>query len=112
MCIRLDLERSKASASGSKLNRRSDETVPCSSRRLWAGTLAQSIEQGSQVVRNQGFEPQRPPVRRMPEGKPIGVQRMAGERDRSEVVRPKDIPPLAHQRVPPQPRLDPDLVAF
>jgi hypothetical protein len=78
--------------------------------RLWAGTSAQSIEQGGQVVRNRGFEPQRPPVRRMSKGKPIGVQGMAGKRQRSEMVRAKDIPPLAHQRVPPQPRLDPDLV--
>ena len=77
-----------------------------------AGTLSQSIEQGGQVVRNRGFEPQRPPVRRVPKGKPICVQRMAGKRQRSEVVRAKDIPALAHQRVPPQPRLDPDLVTL
>ena len=74
--------------------------------------MAQSIEQGSQVVRNRGFEPQRPPVRRMPKGKPIGVQGMTGKRQRSETVRAKDIPPLAHQRVTPQPRLDPDLVTL
>ena len=79
---------------------------------LWSGTLAQSIEQDSQVVRNRGFEPQWPPVRRMPKGQPIRVQGMAGKHHRSEVVRAKDIPPLAHQRVPPQPRLDPYLITL
>ena len=77
-----------------------------------AGTLAQSIEQGSQVVWNWRFEPQGLPVRRMPKAKPIGMQGMAGKRDRSKVVRAKHIPPLADERVPAQPRLDPDLVSL
>ena len=41
-----------------------------------------------------------------------GVERLAGEIDRPQILRTEHIPLLPHQRVTAQTRLDPDLVAL
>ena len=51
-------------------------------------------------------------VLRVAERQPERVQRLARKRNRAQRVRPVDVALLADQRVPAQPRLDPDLVAL
>src|SRR2546427_2018965 len=47
----------------------------------------------------------------MPERQPVSVQRLPRERNRSEMIRPEDVPLLADEHVPAQPRLEANLVA-
>jgi hypothetical protein len=51
-----------------------------------------------------------PAVVRVPERQPPGVQRVAWECNRSQLVGPENVPLLADERVTPQARLDPHLV--
>src|SRR2546422_9066921 len=47
----------------------------------------------------------------MPDRQPVGVQRLPRECNRSEMIRSEDVPLLADEHVPAQPRLEANLVA-
>src|SRR5438105_10288023 len=109
---------SSRSRSGSSHRRaRKDSTNSFASRSrpiarsAWPGS-PEAGDERREIVRQRHFELERFASERMGERQPIGMERLAREGDRPEGVGAVDVALFADERVPAQPRLEPDLVAF
>ena len=76
-----------------------------------SGTSPQSRQEVLEIRWGRRLEGQLAVVGGMLAAQPVGVQRLAPERDRPQRVGAVDVPLLPHQRMAAQSRLDPDLVA-